>query len=92
MSNLKTPLLKKEAKDEGPGFDEDKAKPQDDTPFNFNTVGHSSTEAKRLLEIHGLNQLPEKKDPKWLIFVRQLWQPMPRMIWLASLIEYLILH
>merc|ERR1719453_1994849 len=90
MGALKEPLLEKEGGAEDIGFDEDKAKPQDDTPFTFNTVGLTSQEAARLLEVHGPNMLPEKKDPKWLIFVRQLWQPMPRMIWLASLIEFLI--
>jgi H+-transporting ATPase len=62
------------------------------TPFIFNTVGLSSQEAKRLLEIHGPNTLPEKKIPKWYIFVSQLWQPMPCMIWLAAIIEAAILN
>ena len=30
----------------------------------YNTKGLSSAEAERLLGIHGLNELPEKKIPK----------------------------
>ena len=29
----------------------------------------------------------EKVIPKWYIFVSQLWQPMPIMIWIAALVE-----
>merc|ERR1712149_64721 len=50
----------------------------------------SSEEAKRLLEIHGLNALPEKKVPKWKIFVNLLVAPMPLMIFGAAFIEWLI--
>jgi H+-transporting ATPase len=49
--------------------------------------GLSSEEATRLLGIHGPNVLPEKKVPKWYIFVSLLWQPMPLMIWAASIVE-----
>jgi H+-transporting ATPase len=49
--------------------------------------GITSEEAERLLSIHGPNQLPEKKVPKWYIFVQLLWQPMPLMIWIAIIIE-----
>merc|ERR1719440_1529698 len=90
-SDLKKPLLEKKF---GIPDEEDAEKAaregEDETPFVFNHTGLSSKEAERLLEIHGLNQLPEKKDPKWLIFVRLLWQPMPRVIWLAAFIEFLI--
>ena len=50
--------------------------------FKFSS-GLSTAEAERLLRVHGPNVLPEKKTPKWYIFVSQLWQPMPIMIWIA---------
>jgi len=49
--------------------------------------GLTSQEAQRLLDLYGLNELPDVKTPKWLIFLQQLWQPMPIMIWLAAIIE-----
>lgn len=58
----------------------------DEVPFVY-SHGISSSEAERLLGIHGRNVLPEKKIPKWYIFVSQLWQPMPIMIWIAAIIE-----
>ena len=54
-------------------------------PFNFD--GISSEEAKQRLLRYGRNELPEKTVPKWYIYVSQLWQPMPVMIWLAVIIE-----
>jgi magnesium-transporting ATPase (P-type) len=68
--------------------DEFFAKIEDKEPeFKFNHVGLTSDEAAKLLEIHGKNELPEKSDPKWLIFLRQFWAPMPIMIWIAIIIE-----
>lgn len=55
--------------------------------FIFNNIGLSSTEAEKLLEIYGKNELPETVIPKWYVFVSQLWQPMPLMIWIAALVE-----
>jgi magnesium-transporting ATPase (P-type) len=55
--------------------------------FVFNEIGLSTEEAEKLLAIHGKNELPEKNDPKWLIFLRLFWAPMPIMIWLAIIIE-----
>jgi H+-transporting ATPase len=54
--------------------------------------GLSSVEVERRFKIHGKNVLPEKIVPKWYIFISQLWQPMPIMIWLASLVEAAILN
>ncbi|EFJ47104.1 hypothetical protein VOLCADRAFT_105176 [Volvox carteri f. nagariensis] len=56
------------------------------------SVGISSeafvhTEAAELLKHHGRNELEEKVTPSWLIFLRQLYQPMPIMIWIAAIIE-----
>mmetsp|Transcript_27806 Transcript_27806/g.28050 ORF Transcript_27806/g.28050 Transcript_27806/m.28050 type:complete len:957 (+) Transcript_27806:147-3017(+) len=49
--------------------------------------GITTKEAEIRLEKYGKNCLPEKVTPKWYIFVSQLWQPMPIMIWLAIIIE-----
>jgi len=64
---------------------------QVDPAINF-SVGISSTEAHILLEQYGRNELPEKHKPKWLIFVEQLWAPMPIMIWIAIIVEAAILN
>jgi H+-transporting ATPase len=56
------------------------------TPFIYST-GLTSAQAEELLHKYGPNVLPEKKVPKWYIFVSQLWQPMPIMIWIAAIIE-----
>jgi hypothetical protein len=44
-------------------------------------------EADELLAKWGKNELEQKSTPKWLIFVRQLWFPMPIMIWAAIICE-----
>ena len=49
-------------------------------------TGLSSDKASSLLEIHGLNKLPDRRKPLWLLFCQQLWQPMPIMIWIAVII------
>lgn len=49
--------------------------------------GLTSAEAQRLLEQWGRNELSEKKKSKLLIFMEQLWQPMPIMIWIAAITE-----
>lgn len=49
--------------------------------------GLTDAEAEVLLEKWGRNELPEKIVPKWYIFVSQLWQPMPIMIWIAAFVE-----
>merc|ERR1719160_238194 len=56
-------------------------------PFEFNSKGLTSDEAKRRLEIFGKNELPEKKVPKWKIFLKLLIAPMPLMIFAAAAIE-----
>jgi H+-transporting ATPase len=62
--------------------------PDSDEPLLPNSVGISSAEAERLLQIHGRNELPEKKTPGWVIFLRCLWGPMPIAIWIACIIEF----
>jgi magnesium-transporting ATPase (P-type) len=49
--------------------------------------GLTTEEANRKLAKYGRNELPETVVPKWYIFVSQLWQPMPIMIWIAAIIE-----
>lgn len=55
--------------------------------FDFNKEGLTSDEAKEALLKYGKNELPEKTEPKWLLFLRQFWAPMPIMIWIAIIIE-----
>ena len=55
--------------------------------FVYSHTGLTTEEAEVLLQKHGRNELPEKIVPKWYIFVSQLWQPMPIMIWIAAIIE-----
>lgn len=52
-----------------------------------NTVGHTTERAQELLAEHGPNCLVEKVTPKWMVFLQQLYQPMPCMIWAAIIIE-----
>ena len=58
-----------------------------DENFTFSHNGLTSEEATIRLKKFGRNELPEKKIPKWYIFVSQLWEPMPIMIWLAAIVE-----
>jgi magnesium-transporting ATPase (P-type) len=38
-------------------------------------------EAEKRLKEFGRNELPEKVTPSWLVFLKQMWAPMPIMIW-----------
>lgn len=49
--------------------------------------GLTSERAAQLLIEHGRNELEDKKKAKWLIFLEQLWAPMPIMIWIAAITE-----
>ena len=49
-------------------------------------------EAEELLKTWGRNELEEKNVPSWLIFLQQLYAPMPIMIWVAIIIEAAILN
>jgi len=49
--------------------------------------GITSEEADALLKQWGRNELVEKRTPSWLVFLQQLYQPMPIMIWIAIIIE-----
>lgn len=54
------------------------------------SYGLSTREAQTLLDLHGKNELPEKKVPKWYIFLSLFWEPMPIMIWIAIVIEAIL--
>lgn len=49
--------------------------------------GLTTFEAQQLLQKWGRNELEDKKKSKILIFLEQLWQPMPVMIWIAAITE-----
>lgn len=49
--------------------------------------GLTSVEAEKKLLEWGRNELEDKKTPKWLVFLQQLWAPMPIMIWIAAITE-----
>ena len=55
------------------------------------SVGLSTDEARVLLMNHGKNEMPEKKVPKWYIFLTIISEPMPLMIWLAIIIEGILM-
>jgi len=55
--------------------------------FILNHDGLTTEEAGELLKVYGLNELPEKYTPKWIIFLKLLIGPMPIMIWIAIIIE-----
>ncbi|KAG5508107.1 hypothetical protein GH5_07166 [Leishmania sp. Ghana 2012 LV757] len=50
--------------------------------------GLTTEEAEELLNKYGRNELPEKKTPSWLIYLRGLWGPMPAALWVAIIIEF----
>ncbi|EPY19422.1 H+-transporting ATPase [Strigomonas culicis] len=50
--------------------------------------GLTTAEAEELLAKYGYNELPEKKTPSWVIYVRGLWGPMPAALWVAIVIEF----
>jgi H+-transporting ATPase len=51
---------------------------EDDFPLSH---GITNAEAAELLKQWGRNELPEKVTPSWLVFLQQMWAPMPIMIW-----------
>lgn len=60
------------------------------TDFCSNSNGLSTADAQMKLQQYGRNEISDKMDPHWLIFIRQFWAPMPLMIWIAILGEALI--
>ena len=57
-----------------------------DGEFQFSS-GLTSDEARKLQEIHGKNEMPDKSTPPLLIYLSLLVEPMPLMIWVAAIIE-----
>ena len=55
------------------------------------TLGLSSVEALRRLEIFGRNEVPVEVVPKWKIFARQFTGTMPVMLILACLLSAIVL-
>jgi magnesium-transporting ATPase (P-type) len=68
-------------------MEEEEVIAQREASFIFSNNGLTSDEAAERLKKFGKNELPEKKVPKWYIYVKQLWEPMPIMIWIAVIIE-----
>jgi magnesium-transporting ATPase (P-type) len=52
-----------------------------------NENGLSSEEARCRLQKFGMNMSRGSKTPIWWQFVKQLWEPMPIMIWVAAVVE-----
>lgn len=70
-------------KDDGIPLEEEGVEQKTFTP----SKGLTTAEAERLLQQYGRNELEEKHKPKWLIFLEQLKEPMPIMIWIAAFTE-----
>ena len=62
----------------------------DDEKVNFEHAPHdglSHEEAEARLLKYGKNMIEENVVPLWYIFISQLWEPMPIMIWIAIAVE-----
>lgn len=85
--------LNEEKKEDEPrkSLEQDLDKDEDDLLKTFPiSEGLTTAQAEELLARYGRNELPEKVTPKWLQFLSLLWQPMPIMIWIAIIIEFII--
>lgn len=58
-----------------------------DLPDFYPSHGLTSKEAEGLLAQWGRNELVEETTPSWMVFLQQLYAPMPIMIWIAIVIE-----
>jgi len=61
-------------------------------PAFFPSHGLTTSEAEKLREQYGWNELEEKSTPKWLVYLNMLglwvpFNPMPLIIWVAIIIE-----
>lgn len=69
---------------------------EDNINFNFNSseipdsLGLSSQDANYLLQQYGKNELPEKKLSNFYILLNLVCEPMPCMIWIAIVIEFVL--
>jgi len=66
---------------------EDKAPDRGVADFVYNEHGLTEDEAKEIFDRVGPNELPDRRVPDWKIIGISLVQPMPLMIWAASIIE-----
>jgi len=80
-----TPLLEQSA---GSGSPMQPPYPLKDLDDNQDKLlkGLSSEEAARMTKLYGLNEVPEKKEPLWKMFLRQFVGPMQIMIEVAALL------
>lgn len=67
-------------------------KENEEYPKYYPSKGLTQAEAEKLLIEYGRNEIEEKIKPKWLIYLEQLIQPMPIMIWIAIVIEIAIMN
>lgn len=81
--NYKPPAAQNEGDSEGIPMTEDGVDTKSFTP----STGLTTAQAEALLKQYGRNELEEKHKPKWLIFLEQLKEPMPIMIWIAAFTE-----
>ncbi len=58
--------------------------------LNSSPNGLTEEEAKKRLEIYGLNELEEKKESKFLLFIHQFNNPLVYILILASIITFLL--
>ena len=63
--------------------------PGADEPF-VPSSGLTTQQASQLLQQWGRNELEERATPAWLLYLQQLWGPMPIMLWFAIIIEVAI--
>mmetsp|Transcript_19942 Transcript_19942/g.31367 ORF Transcript_19942/g.31367 Transcript_19942/m.31367 type:complete len:925 (-) Transcript_19942:278-3052(-) len=54
------------------------------------SVGLTSVEAEKLMQVHGKNELEEKSKTKLRMFIEQFTAPMPIMIWIAIGVELIL--
>jgi H+-transporting ATPase len=57
-----------------------------------NENGLSSSEASKRLQIYGPNEIPEKKENRFLKFIKNFWGPIPWMIEIAAILSIIIEH
>jgi H+-transporting ATPase len=85
-------VTERQAEKEAAVIEEEAEGPPEAGDFEFNHAGLTEVEAAARLLQYGPNELPEKVDPKWLIFLRLMYAPMPIMIWIAIVAELAILN
>ncbi|MGC8571961.1 MAG: plasma-membrane proton-efflux P-type ATPase [Candidatus Micrarchaeia archaeon] len=54
--------------------------------------GLSSAEASKRLELYGYNEIPEKKQNPFLIFLSKFYGPVQALLWIVIFLSYLLGH